>query len=109
MPCRNYDDEPTTIKKSSFDHHMNKQAEKLDQLTALLCKASQMLLKAQPTNAEASNIFEWYEAHRDSDINNMINMLEMASDLNPDFFNEKVSIEDFDKLDALLSKILEAV
>jgi translation initiation factor 2B subunit (eIF-2B alpha/beta/delta family) len=103
MPCRDY--EPTD---SSIVHlnQINRQAEKLDQLTALLCKASQMLIKAQPTSSEAQHIYEWYEAHRDADIANMKNMLAHTSDLGSEFFTQ-VSIEDFDKLDAILSKILD--
>jgi hypothetical protein len=103
MPCRDY--EPN-ISSTSHQAQINRQAEKLDQLTALLCKASQMLIKAQPTSSEAQDVFAWYEAHRDADIGNIRKMLNGLSIQDFDFFNKKVSIEDFDKLDAILCKIL---
>jgi hypothetical protein len=104
MPCRDY--EPNSSEMSQLNR-INRQSEKLDHLTALLCKASQMLIKAQPTSSEAQEIYAWYEAHREADVQNMRELLKVASDLNPEFFIERVSIEEFDKLDEILCKILE--
>jgi translation initiation factor 2B subunit (eIF-2B alpha/beta/delta family) len=103
MPCRDY--EPSNTEISDLKQ-INRQAEKLDHLTALLCKASQMLIKAQPTSSEAQDVFAWYEEHRSADIDNMKNMLAHTSDLGSEFFTQ-VSIEDFDLLDAILNKILK--
>jgi hypothetical protein len=104
MPCRDYEPNNSEI---SHLKQINRQAEKLDQLTALLCKASQMLSRHYTKDSgEGEAIFAWYEAHRRADIDNMKSMLAHTSDKGSEFFTQ-VSIEDFDLLDAILNKILE--
>lgn len=101
MPCRDYqDDFPRTVEVENPETRKQLEASlaRNDELSRLLCyvvtKAVENDLEHYVLNSE---VRDWYIQHRQADLDNMQNLLESVD-------IDSIPKEDFDKLDALLSK-----
>ena len=93
MPCRDYQPSPET--QRSIDNVKASYQYRLDELTSLLCQACSLLDELPP------RLETWYTEHRKADLANMDELLCFANDTAKD-----MSKEDFDALDAFLTKLM---